>query len=55
MTPQTASAIAGVAGLLLFVGLFVAVLAYTFWPSNKQSFQRAAQLPLDDRDGEDLT
>ncbi len=33
-------------GLIYFVGIFLVVLAYTFWPSRKQHFEEAARLPL---------
>jgi cytochrome c oxidase cbb3-type subunit 4 len=38
---------AGLAGLLLFVGLFALVLLYAFWPGNKARFERARRLPLE--------
>jgi cytochrome c oxidase cbb3-type subunit 4 len=34
--------------LLFFIGLFVAVLVYAFWPGNKKRFDEAAKLPLED-------
>jgi len=37
-------------GLFYLIGLSVAVLAYTFWPSNKIRFDRAARSILDDED-----
>lgn len=37
-------------GLLLFVLLFAAVLAYALWPGNRDRFRRAANMPLDDAD-----
>jgi cytochrome c oxidase cbb3-type subunit 4 len=39
--------------LVLFVALFVIVLAYVFWPGNKKGFDEAAQLPLEDDDKPD--
>jgi cytochrome c oxidase cbb3-type subunit 4 len=47
MTYGTIRSLAGTAGLLLFVGMFVLVLAYVFWPGNKDSFERARRLPLE--------
>jgi cytochrome c oxidase cbb3-type subunit 4 len=38
----------GVAGLLIFIALFVGVLIYTFWPGNRKRFERARHIPLDD-------
>jgi cytochrome c oxidase cbb3-type subunit 4 len=36
------------AGLLYFVGMFLAVVAYAMWPTNKAKFDQAAQMPLQD-------
>jgi cytochrome c oxidase cbb3-type subunit 4 len=33
-------------GLLYFFLIFVAVLAYVFWPSRKKRFEEAARMPL---------
>jgi cytochrome c oxidase cbb3-type subunit 4 len=33
-------------GLLYFVLLFLAVVAYAFWPSRKRQFEAAAHVPL---------
>lgn len=38
----------GVAGLLIFIALFIGVLIYTFWPGNKKRFEQARHIPLDD-------
>ena len=37
-------------GLFYLVGLAVAVLVYTFWPSNRRLFDHAARSVLDDED-----
>lgn len=47
MTYEAIRSLAGLTGLLLFVGMFVLVLAYVFWPGNKDRFERARRLPLD--------
>jgi cytochrome c oxidase cbb3-type subunit 4 len=39
-----------IAGLVLFIGLFVAVLIYALWPGNKKRFERASKVPLDQDD-----
>jgi len=39
-------------GLFLFIGLFVAVVAYAYWPSNREKFRKAARSILD-KGGED--
>jgi cytochrome c oxidase cbb3-type subunit 4 len=33
-------------GLLYFVILFVIVLVYALWPSNKKRFDEASKIPL---------
>ena len=38
-------------GLFYLIGLAVAVLVYTFWPSNKRRFDKAAKDILDDEEG----
>jgi len=30
----------------IFVGLFLAILAYALWPLNKAAFDRASRMPL---------
>jgi cytochrome c oxidase cbb3-type subunit 4 len=37
-------------GLFIFIALFIAVLAYVFWPGNKKSFDEASRIPLDKDD-----
>jgi cytochrome c oxidase cbb3-type subunit 4 len=34
-------------GLLYFVAVFLAVVVYAFWPSNKKKFDDASRIPLD--------
>ncbi|MTD92748.1 CcoQ/FixQ family Cbb3-type cytochrome c oxidase assembly chaperone [Hyphomicrobium sp. xq] len=48
MTHQAATVLSQTIALILFVGLFVGILAYVFWPGNKAKFDEAAELPLDD-------
>jgi cytochrome c oxidase cbb3-type subunit 4 len=33
-------------GLVYFVGIFLCVLVYVFWPSRKKHFEAAARMPL---------
>ena len=33
-------------GLVYFVVVFLAVLAYALWPSRKRQFEEAARVPL---------
>jgi cytochrome c oxidase cbb3-type subunit 4 len=35
-------------GLIYLVILFAGALAYAFWPSNKEKFEKAARLPLEE-------
>jgi len=48
MTYETVSTVAPIIGLVLFLGLFVGICAYAFWPKNRDKFRRAARLPLDE-------
>ena len=32
----------------LFVAIFIAVLAYALWPRNRDKFDAAARMPLED-------
>ncbi|SHL56674.1 cbb3-type cytochrome c oxidase subunit 3 [Roseibium suaedae] len=46
---ETYTAFAGFAqtwGLLYFMIMFGAVLAYALWPKNRKGFEDAAQIPL---------
>ena len=46
MTYEHAAAVAQTSGLLYFVGIFLAVCLYAFWPRNRARFDAAAHLPL---------
>ncbi len=35
-------------GLIYLMVLFAGVLAYTFWPRNKDKFEKAARRPLEE-------
>lgn len=46
---STYLALAGFAqtwGLIYFVAVFLAVLAYALWPSRQRQFDEAARMPL---------
>ncbi|MDR3373263.1 MAG: cbb3-type cytochrome c oxidase subunit 3 [Ancalomicrobiaceae bacterium] len=45
-TYQSVSEFAQTWGLIYFVFLFLAVLAYVLWPRNGRRFDDAAQIPL---------
>ena len=43
---STLASFAQTVGLLYFVGMFLAIAAYAFWPRNKPRFDEAANIPL---------
>ncbi len=48
MTYETVASVAPTIGLIFFITFFAAVVAYTFWPRNRDKFRRAAKMPLDE-------
>ncbi len=46
MSYETTAAFAQTWGLVYMLILFLGVIAYAFWPGNKEKFERAARLPL---------
>ncbi|MAB14762.1 cbb3-type cytochrome c oxidase subunit 3 [Parvibaculum sp.] len=40
-------------GLIFFFVLFLGIVAYALWPSNKRTFDRMASLPMQDDDTPD--
>jgi cytochrome c oxidase cbb3-type subunit 4 len=47
MTYDTIATVSQVTSLLLFVAMFLAVLAYALWPKNKPRFEEAQRRALD--------
>ncbi|MEZ5925838.1 MAG: cbb3-type cytochrome c oxidase subunit 3 [Hyphomicrobiaceae bacterium] len=47
MTYETVVQLSQTTTLIFFILLFLAVLVYAFWPSNKAKFERAAHVPLE--------
>ena len=45
---EALSKFAQTGGLLYFVAMFGAALAYALWPRNQETFDAAARLPLSD-------
>ena len=41
-------------GTIYFALLFLAGVIYALWPRHKAAFQRLAQLPLEDDEGDDV-
>ena len=50
MSYEQMSAFAQTSGMIYFITIFVAVCIYVFWPSNRAKFVRAARLPLENED-----
>jgi cytochrome c oxidase cbb3-type subunit IV len=50
MTYETAQSVFGMAGLFLFLTLSVLVLAITFWPGTRKSYDEASRIPLERED-----
>lgn len=48
MTFQEVSQFAQTYGLVYLVVLFLIVVAYALWPKNKEKFDRAAHIPLEE-------
>jgi cytochrome c oxidase cbb3-type subunit IV len=48
MDYNSVSAFAQSYGLLYLFGLFIIILAYALWPRNKEKFDKAAQIPLEE-------
>lgn len=48
MTYETVSRIAQQGGSVYFILLFIAALAYAFWPKNREGFDHASRLPFDE-------
>jgi len=47
MSYQTVASFSQVTSLLMFIGMFAAVLAYALWPSNGPRFDRIQRDALD--------
>jgi len=45
-TYQSVASFAQTWGLVYFVAIFLAVLAYALWPSRQSVFDEAARMPL---------
>jgi cytochrome c oxidase cbb3-type subunit IV len=47
MTYDTVATLSQVTSLLMFIAMFVAVVAYAFWPKNTPRFEEAQRRALD--------
>ncbi len=45
-TYETVAAFAQTWGLVYFIVVFLAVVAYALWPASRQRFDEAARMPL---------
>jgi cbb3-type cytochrome oxidase subunit 3 len=50
MTYETAQSFFGMVGLIMFVSLFILVLAITFWPGTQKGHDEASRIPLERED-----
>ncbi len=50
MTYETVRSISAMAGLFVFLTLFIGVLVFVFWPGNQKGFEEASRIPLDKDD-----
>ncbi len=50
MTYESVQSVSAMLGLFVFVGLFIAVLAFVFWPGNQKGFEEASRIPLEKDD-----
>jgi len=50
MTYHAATVLSQTVALVLFISLFLGIIAYVFWPGNKKKFDEAAQVPLENND-----
>jgi len=50
MTYELAARIAQQGGLIYFGIIFLAGCAYALWPKNREAFNHAARLPLEEED-----
>jgi cytochrome c oxidase cbb3-type subunit IV len=46
MTYESVESISAMAGLLLFVTLFIGAVAFVVWPGNQKGFEEASLIPL---------
>ena len=51
MTYDTIATLSQVISLLMFIAMFLAVLAYALWPNNKPRFEEAQRRALDLKPG----
>ncbi len=50
MTYEFMQTVSALIGLFVFIGLFIAVLVFVFWPGNQKGFEEASRIPLEKDD-----
>jgi cytochrome c oxidase cbb3-type subunit 4 len=50
MTYETVRSLSAITGLFIFIGLFIGVLVFVFWPGNQKGFEEASRIPLEKDD-----
>jgi cytochrome c oxidase cbb3-type subunit 4 len=50
MSYEAWSSFAQTWGLVYFIAIFAAAVAYALWPSNRAKFRRAARLPASEKE-----
>ena len=50
MTYESMQSVSAIIGLFVFIGLFITVLVFVFWPGNQKAFDEASRIPLEKDD-----
>ncbi len=50
MTYEAVQSLSAMTGLFIFVGLFIGMLVFVFWPGNQKGFEEASRIPLEKDD-----
>ncbi len=50
MSYNSMQTVSAMIGLFVFIGLFIAVLVFVFWPGNQKGFEEASRIPLEKDD-----
>ncbi len=50
MTYEQVESISAMAGLFLFITLFIGVVVFVVWPGNQKGFEESSRIPLESDD-----
>ncbi len=50
MTHEIVVQLVGTYGQLYIIAIFAVAALYALWPRNREKFERAARIPMDDRE-----